>query len=103
MMKKIGKLFAAAGAALCTLSLCAMPVFAARPSEDLIMECTLNDPDNVLTETEQQEVSQAILDTSKYIDMYVAVEIRGFDAAQYGDSQVEAMADDIYDEKFNIP
>ncbi|MBP0970796.1 MAG: TPM domain-containing protein [Oscillospiraceae bacterium] len=88
-------------AALCCLVVFALPVSAARPYENCIANCKLYDPDNLFTETEQEELSRLIRQTSDDTDQYVAVCIINDGTEQLSDYETMRFADDRYDEMFN--
>lgn len=76
-------------------------VHAERQFEDCIPACQVYDHDNVLTDSELEDLNALVRKTSDTIDMYVAVCIYGEDAAFSSDSAVMRRADDVYDALFN--
>ena len=103
MKKHLKRILTAASAMLMLLCVFAVPVSADRKFEDVIANIGLYDPDSVFGESDYSEANSAILETSSSIDMYIAVQVTGEDAPEYSDGEIEAMADDMYDELFNIP
>lgn len=88
-------------AAVCLFLLPLLPVSAERQFEDCIKNCSLYDPDGLFDETEAKQLEDLIRETSKKIDMYIAVQIINDSEEQMTDYQTEVFADDRYDALFN--
>ncbi len=97
MKKRIFSLLAA----VCLFLLPLLPVSAERQFEDCIKNCKLYDPDGLFDETEAKQLEDLIRETSKKIDMYIAVQIINDSEEQMTDYQTEVFADDRYDALFN--
>lgn len=96
-------MFLAAAAVLCCTLGTVISVSAERPLEDTIPNCQLYDVDNFLSAEDQDAINDMIRETSREIDMYVAVCVLNESGELYSDAGAEAYADNLYDEKFNTP
>lgn len=103
MKKRILQYLLTAAAVLCCTLCAALSVSAKIPLEDTIPNCQLYDADNFFSAEDQDAINDMIRDTSREIDMYVAVCVLNESGEQYSDAGSEAYADDLYDEKFNTP
>ena len=101
MKKQIRRLLSAAAGSLAALFLLTFPAAAARQFENCISNVGVYDIQGVLSEQSLSQAAEKVQETSRDIDMYVAVCIVGPETAFYSDSDVESYADDRYDELFN--
>ena len=96
------KRFAAVSAALCMLMFSVLPVSALRKYEDIMSNCQLFDPDGLFTPEDRELLNDLIRDTSREIDMYVAVQVVGEATEILSDDEVDELTADRYDELFNV-
>ena len=91
----------AAAAALILMLPAGMTASAERAFKNCIQNVGLYDEDGVFDETVSKALDAVIKEASQSVNMYVAVCIRPETDPHYPDSQIETMADDMYDELFN--
>lgn len=90
-------------AAVCCLLLPVLPASALRKYEDSKMNCQLYDPEGLFSPEDQEILSDLIREASDETDMYVAVQVVvNAEGDVLSDDEVMKIADDRYDELFNV-